>query len=130
MIDPSCPPEAYTHRPEKPFEDEVAHWFACRYGSENVDTQDWQPEPEWYCDIVVEVGYATLYIECESRASEVRPGFSQAAGYSAQSPVKGVPMVIAPKGHFPSEERMQRLRASAPSVVAREFDAEAGTFVR
>lgn len=128
MIDPSCPPEAYTHRPEKPFEDDVAHWFACRYGEENVDTQVWQPEPRWYCDIVVTTGFATLYIECESRASEVRHGIAQALGYAADDPVAGIPMVITPKGHL-NEKKVSRLRQST-TVAIREFDAEAGTFVR
>lgn len=116
-----------THSDEKPIEDVLAEWFAERYGAENVHQQQYQAEPRWFCDIVVETEYATLFIEVESRASEVRSGIAQALGYCADDPVRGVPMVITPKGHI-SGPRIERLRKSS-TVVVREFDEQERRFV-
>lgn len=128
MTDFSEPPAAYAHTPEAPFEDQVATWFRARYGEENVTQQHYQSEPRWFVDIRVDVGYATLYIETESRSYEVRSGVAQSLGYSAEDLVAGVPMVIAPKGHI-QEEKINRLRQST-TVAIREFDEEKGVFVR
>lgn len=128
MTDFSDPPEAYTHSPEAPFEDDLAQWFSLRYGEENVEQQQYQSEPRWYCDITVQTGYATLYIETESRSSEVRSGLAQCLGYAADDLVAGIPMVVTPKGHL-SEKKVNRLRKSVHAPI-REFDEEAGVFVR
>lgn len=115
------------HTPEDSFEDAVAAWFIERYGEKRVARQVYQPDPRWYVDLVVEVEYATLFLEVESRASEIRPGVAQALGYAAADPVGGVPMVITPPGHL-SERKVDRLSRST-TVVIQEFDEEAGEFV-
>lgn len=117
-----------THSPEKPFEDAVVDWFREQYGDENVEQQRWQPDPRWYCDVVVETPYAILFIEIESRASEIRPGIAQALGYCAEEPAIGVPMVVTPVGHL-DEPRVARL-ATSSTVVVREFDPEGGEYGR
>lgn len=116
-----------THSDEKPFEIALADWFAERYGEGSVKTQVYQPEPRWYCDIIVDTGYATLFVECESRAGEVRHGIAQALGYAAADRRKGVPMVVTPAGHL-TDAKVQRLQQST-TVVVREFDAELMEFV-
>lgn len=111
-----------THKYESEFEKNVIEWFVGEYGEENVERQAYQSEPRWYCDVVVDVDFAKLYIELESRASEVRPGMAQALGYAADDLERGVPMVVTPKGHV-DEERLKRLRRSG-TVAIREFDGE------
>lgn len=116
-----------THIPERTFEDSVEAWFVERYGRENVERQYYQRGVRWFVDLLVRLPYGTLYIELESRASEVRNGVSQALGYAAEDPEKGIPMVVVPAGHL-DEERTNRLRQSS-TVVIREFDEERRTFV-
>ena len=125
---PHEPPEAYKHRPEAPFEDNLADWFRAAYGEENVEQQQYQRPVRWYCDVVVELPFATLYIETESRPGEVRPGVAQALGYAADDLQRGVPVVVCPAGHLPAAERLRRLRQSG-TVLIRAFDAEHGVFV-
>ena len=121
-------PESYEHRPEAPFEDNLADWFRAAYGEENVEQQQYQKEVKWFCDITVTLPFATLYVETESRPGEVRPGVAQALGYAADNLQKGVPVVVAPAGHLPAAERLRRLRQSG-TVLIRAFDAERGVFV-
>lgn len=116
-----------THSAEKPIEDVLAEWFAERYGAENVEQQQFQRAPRWFCDIVVETEYATLFIEVESRASEVRHGVAQALGYCADDTRLGIPMVVTPKGHL-DDPRVERLRQSTTCLI-REFDEEERRFV-
>lgn len=115
------------HAPESEFIDAVADWFSDQYGAANVSRQVYQPGPRWYCDLVVHTGYATLYIETESRAGEIRNGLAQALGYCAADLENGIPIVITPAGHIDSE-RVLRLQQSTTAVI-REFDADAGEFV-
>lgn len=122
------PPEAYEHRPEAPFEDNLANWFRAAYGAENVEQQYYQPGVRWFADLRVELPFADLYVETESRSSEVRAGISQALGYAADNLQSGVPVVIAPAGHLPNAERMKRLRMKH-SVLVRAFNEERGVFV-
>lgn len=122
------PPEGYSHRPEAPFEDQVVDWFRAKYGDGHVQQQRYQPAPRWFCDIYVDTGHVKLYIEVESRASEIRPGVMQALGYAAEDPAFGVPMVVAPVGHLPTEtERLSRIRQST-TVPILSFDPENGVF--
>ena len=122
------PPEGYSHEPEAPFEEQVANWFRAVYGDENVQQQRYQPAPRWFCDIFVDTNHIRLFIEVESRASEIRPGLAQALGYAAEDPAYGVPMVVAPVGHLPIDtERLSRLRQSS-TVPILTFDPERGIF--
>jgi len=107
-------------------EDALVAWFEERVGPENVQRQVYQPGPRWFVDIVVEVGYATLYVEVENDADSVRPGIAQALGYAAGDTAAGVPVVVTPKGQL-HDAKVQRLRHSS-TVLVREFDLEAGTF--
>ena len=124
----NTPPETYTHEPEAPFEENLANWFTAQYCGEIVETQVYQSDPRWFCDIVVRLPSHTLYIECESRASEVRPGIAQALGYATDDLIAGIPMVVTPSEHI-WPEKVERLRQSIHFPV-RQFDAEAGEFVR
>lgn len=117
-----------THTPEAPFEDIVADWFREHYPEAAVSQQVYQPGPRFYVDIVVEFPFATLYIETESRAGEVRAGVAQALGYAAADLVLGIPVVITPRGHL-DEAKVRRLRRSA-TVLIREFDDAEQRFVR
>lgn len=119
--------EGYTHIPEATFEEHVEQWFRLRYGEENVETQHYQSDPRWFVDVRVNTLYAVLYIELESRASEIRPGIGQALGYAAADPVAGVPMVITPAGHV-YDRKIERLRQRSPALI-REFDEERGVFL-
>lgn len=122
-------PEGYRHRPEAPFEDQVADWFRAKYGDQHVEQQRYQRGPRWFCDVYVDTGHVRLFIETESRASEVRSGLAQALGYAAEDPAFGVPMVVAPVGHLPSDsERLNRLRQST-TVPILTFDPENGVFL-
>lgn len=116
-----------THKYETEFEKDVVEWFEHYYGEDRVESQVYQSEPRWYCDVVVDVDFATLYIELESRASEVRPGISQALGYAADDLEEGVPMVVTPKGHV-DKERLRRLRMNTTALI-REFDGESSEWV-
>lgn len=116
-----------THVPEIEFADHVEEWFRARYGAENVKREHYQPGPHWFCDLRVNTGYATLYIEIENDTGSVRTGISQALGYAAEDRVAGIPMVVTPSGHI-NDEKAKRLRQSS-TVVVREFDADAGEFV-
>lgn len=115
-----------THEPESDFEHRVADWFRDAYGPRAVDTQVWLPGPRWYCDIVVDAGWCALYIEVENDEDSVRPGSAQAMGYAATDPVRGVPVVVTPKGHLDSE-RARLIRTSG--VLLREFDGAEGGWV-
>lgn len=116
-----------TDQPETDIEPAVADWFRERY-EDGAETQVWQPEPRWYCDIVVEVGFARLYIEVENDADSVRPGMGQAIAYAGQDPIAGIPMVVTPKDHL-DEARAERLRCWSPAII-REFDTEEMEFAR
>lgn len=116
-----------THEPEFDFVDYVEEWFRHRYGAENVEREHYQPMPNWYCDLRVDTGYATLYIEVENDSGSIRSGIAQALGYAAEDQTAGVPMVVTPRGHI-NNEKIERLRQSS-TVVVREFDAEDGEFV-
>lgn len=116
-----------THESESSFEEVVVSWFENEYGEDAVETQVYQPEPYWFVDVVVDVEFGTLFIELESREDAVRAGVAQALGYCAADPVKGIPMVIAPKGHIEDTD-IDRLRRST-TVVIREFDEEQFEFV-
>lgn len=116
-----------THIYESEFGKSVVEWFESYYGEDAVETQVYQSEPRWFCDIVVDVTFGTLYIEVESRASEVRPGVSQTLGYAADDIERGVPMVVTPKGHV-DEERLRRLRMNS-TVLIREFDEDSEEWV-
>lgn len=115
------------HEPEKDFEPAVRDWFAEAYGEDAVDTQVYQSEPRWYCDIVVDVGFAKLFIEVENDDRAIRPGMAQAMGYAADDPVRGVPMVVTPKDHL-DKERLRRLRSNG-IILVREFDESEGEWV-
>lgn len=117
-----------THEPETDFAESVAYWFETVYGTENVQREVYQPEPRWFVDIVVDVGFATLFIEVENDAKSVRPGIAQALGYAAADQVAGVPVVVTPAGHL-TDAKIERLRRST-TVPVREFDAERLEFVR
>lgn len=115
-----------THKPEAQIEPAVAEWFREEYGEENVGTQVYLSGVSWYCDIVVNVGFGRMYIEVESRASEVRPGLAQAAGYAATDAM-GIPLVVTPKDHIDPARYEAYRRGSG--VLIREFDTASGTFV-
>lgn len=115
------------HLPEREFSERVADWFRDQYGADAVATQVYQPAPRWYCDIVVHTGYATLYIETESRASEIRSGLGQALGYCADDLETGIPVIVTPAGHL-EPEKVAPLRRSGTALI-REFDLETGEFV-
>lgn len=115
-----------THEPEAEIEPLVADWFRDRYGEGNVEQQAYLSGVVWFCDIVVDVGFARLYVEVESRASEVRPGIAQAAAYAGTDPI-GVPLVVTPKDHIDPERREAYRRGT--SVLIREFNDETETFV-
>lgn len=117
-----------THDTESSFEDDVAAWFDARHDVLAVERQHYQPDPRWYVDLVVTYPWGTLFIELESRASEVRHGIAQAQGYAAAAPRDGIPMVVVPKGHL-HDAKVDRLVRSSTTVV-REFDDERGEFVR
>lgn len=111
-----------THEYEVTFADAVEEWFRQKYGRDAVETGVYQPEPYWFVDIVVDTGYATLFIEVENDAGSVRNGIAQALGYAAADPVKGVPMVVTPVGHVDSAD-VRRLRRET-HVLVREFDMD------
>lgn len=117
-----------THEPERDFQPAVADWFRDRYGTDAVETGAHIDDPDWYCDIVVDVGFAVLYIEVENDADAVRPGLAQALGYAADDEVAGVPMVVTPVDHI-DDTRADYLRRSSHALI-REFDVDAGVFVR
>lgn len=117
-----------THKTESNVQPAVARYFIDEYGGENVELQQYQPGPRWYCDIVVQLDWATLFIEVENDADSVRSGIAQALGYAAADPVGGIPMVVTPAGHLNSE-RIDRLRRSSAAIV-REFDTDREEFVR
>lgn len=116
-----------THRSERSFEDIVESWFIDEYGVENVYRQVYQPGPRWFVDLVVYLPFATLFIEIESRATEIRPGVSQCLGYAAADPRRGIPMVITPPGHL-RDRKVNRLSKSSTVVIV-EFDEEEERFV-
>lgn len=117
-----------THVFEHEIEPRVAEWFEQEYGETCVETQVYQPETQWYCDIVVDVGFGRLYIEVENDSGSVRSGIAQALGYAAQDSVAGIPMVVTPVGHL-DRTRVDRLRQNTGCLV-REFDEEALAFTR
>lgn len=117
-----------THKPESGIEPLIADWFRERYGGEAVDTQAYQSEPRWFPDIIVSLGWGTLFIEVENDADAVRDGVSQALGYAGADEVGGIPMVVTPAGHLDGA-RVQRLRNKSNCLI-REFDDEAEEFVR
>jgi len=117
-----------THEIEVTFRDAVAEWFRSVYGAENVDEETYLAEPRWYCDIVVDTGWARLVIEIENDADSVRAGTAQAASYAATDSVAGVPVVIVPAGHLDPARTAAIRHGTVPLV--REFDADAGEFVR
>lgn len=117
-----------THEPESGIEPLVADWFRERHGERRVETQAYQPGPRWYCDIVVQLDWATLFVEIENDADSVRDGVAQAIGYAGSDRIGGVPMVVTPVGHL-DDARADRLRRNS-SVLIREFDGEEGRFVR
>lgn len=116
-----------THFPEDSFERTVADWFRNQYGEHCVETQQYQADPYWFVDIVVNTGWCQLYVEIENDARAVRHGVAQSEGY-AGADVHGIPMVVTPKGHL-DPVRAERLRRGGAALI-REFDAEAGEFVR
>lgn len=115
-----------THEPETDIEDAVLAWFVGTFGVENVDQQVYLPEPRWFCDIVVEVGFGRLYIEVENDANSVRPGIGQALAYAGTDPA-GIPLVITPKDHLDPDRR--EILQQRMGVLVREFDTEAMEFV-
>lgn len=115
------------HRTEKSFEDIVEQWFIDEYGEENVHRQVYQPGPRWFVDLVVVFPFATLFIEIESRASEIRPGVAQALGYAASDTRRGLPMVILPMDHL-YDPKVERISQSNTVAIV-EFDDEQECFV-
>lgn len=114
------------HVSEEAVEPAVADWFRDHYGADAVETQVYQPEPYWFVDLVVDVSFATLFIEVENDADSVRRGVAQAAGY-AGADIDGVPVVITPKGHV-DPDRLERLQRGS-NVLICEFDLEHEEFV-
>lgn len=123
---PPAQPAPEVHTPEGDFEPEVAEWFERRYGEDAVRRQVWLGGYRWFCDVVVECGWCTLYVEVENDAGSVRPGFGQAAGYAGTDPNEGLHLVVVPAGHT-DEARLDALRREGAFV--REFDAGAGEWV-
>lgn len=119
--------ETEKHKPETDIEPLVADWFREQYGDDAVETQGYQSDPRWFCDIVVDTGWARLFVEVENDADAVRPGTAQAQGYAGDDPVRGVPMVVTPKDHI-DPVRAERLRRGGNCLI-REFDGEAGEWV-
>lgn len=116
-----------THITETTFGHAVVHWFEDTFGPDAVQTQVYQPEPYWFVDLVVDVGFARLFVELENDARSVRSGVAQALGYAGADIRFGVPMVVTPKGHLDGE-KIRRLRQSS-TVLIREFDEQTNTWV-
>lgn len=112
------------HYPESEIEEVVTEWFSERYGEENVERQKYI-DTGWRVDVFVDVGFAHLYIEIESRETTVREGIAQAGGY-AGTDSKGIPLVIIPPGHIVSERR-EAFETMGVAIV--EFDSEIQEFV-
>jgi len=115
-----------THAPESEIEPAVADWFQETYGTDAVETQRYLPGVRWYCDIVVDVGFATLFVEVESRADAVRAGLAQAAGYAATRR-DGIPLLVTPPDHVDAHRRLAF--ETGLHVPIREFDSEKGDFI-
>lgn len=115
------------HESEAEFDDHVIEWFRTEYGEGAVETQHWQPGPDWRPDLIVDCAWCRLFVEIENDADSVRPGLAQAMGYAGADTVAGVPMVVTPAGHL-DPTRADRLRTHG--VLIREFDAETGSWKR
>lgn len=123
---PAPKPPPVTHEPEKDVEPAVAGWFEVAYGADAVERQAYLPDVRWFCDVVVECGWCTLYVEVENDSASVRPGAAQAAAYAGTDPA-GVPAVVVPEGHTDGA-RVEAVRRGT-GVLVREFDAAEGRFV-
>lgn len=116
-----------THIDEIDFEMAVAEWFRATYGDDAVEQQVYQDGPYWFADIVVDLDFATLYVEVENDADSVREGVGQAIGYAAVLPNEGIPMVVTPEHHLDDDEVARLSKGS--SVVIREYSVDDGGFV-
>lgn len=114
-----------THMPETDFEAAVAEALEAELGEGAVDRQAYIEGPRWYCDIVVRAGPFNVYLELESRWSEVRKGMGQAIGYAARDPF-GLPAVVVPADHV-VDEKLAPLRSGWSGALF-EFDEEVGEF--
>lgn len=116
-----------THEPEADIQPAVVDSFVEQYGADRVLTQDYLDDVGWFADIVVDVGWARLYVEVENDAASVRDGAAQAGAYAGTDPAAGVGLVVAPADHLPRPARLAAIRRCG--VLVRAFDAERETFV-
>lgn len=115
-----------THEAERAIGDEVVEWFEDQYGEDNVHREYYIADTGCFCDILVETGWCSLYVELENDKESIREGMGQAMEYAGNDKVTGVPMVITPEGHV-NEERIRHLRNNG--VLVREFDGDMMEFV-
>lgn len=113
------------HAPETGFEADVAGALEDRLGEDSVERQAYIEGPRWFCDVVVRAGPFNVYVELESRWSEVRKGMGQAIGYAARDPF-GLPAVVVPADHV-VEEKLAPLRSGWSGAVF-EYDPEEDEF--
>lgn len=115
------------HQTETAFESAVAEWFKEEYGPNAVTRQKYLEGPRWFCDIVVDTGFARLFIEVENDAGSIRDGIGQTLGYAATDLERGFPMIVTPAGHI-DKDRLALLRQNGSTLI-REFSAEEEVFV-
>lgn len=103
-----------THEDEITFQDRVYEYLAQNYGSENVETDKYLPEPYRFVDVWIDGPVAPLAIEIENDFEAVMEGVGQALIYAA-SAENAIPVVIVPPGHV-EEPEVTALRRRIPVV--------------